>query len=83
MPLPRSWKSLWLTSLVGFAVAGSGCVTTELYLTELYRCPPLTEALLDEYELLVEADITPELRAWIRETDRVCRANAKLTRRTH
>ena len=59
----------------------TGCVTTEVYLTEPYLCPPLTEKLLDSYKELMAADLAPDLRAWIRETDRVCRANKHLTKR--
>lgn len=43
-----------------------------------YRCPPLTAVLRDEYKQLVDTGNAPALRAWIRETDKVCRANAAL-----
>ena len=43
-----------------------------------YQCPPLSPEVLDEYDVLKRSGLSPKLRAWVRETDRVCRANAAL-----
>lgn len=55
----------------------SACATV-IVSPEPFHCPPLTEDILDEYEVLMGLDLTPELRAWVREADRACRANAAL-----
>lgn len=72
-----SWQSLWLTSLLGLFVLASGCAGVVVS-PEPYRCPPLTPELLAEYEQLFESNQAPGLRAWIRETERACRANEAL-----
>lgn len=73
----KSWRSLWLTSLLGLLISTVGC-TTVVMSPRPYRCPPLTPAQRDEYKNLVTLGEAPALRAWIRETEKVCRANAAL-----
>ena len=89
MKVTRSWPSRWLTKLLGCVVLASslGCATVTVS-PEPYRCPPLTNDILDEYqglmtldEHLVEDGDTPlsmKLRAWVREADKACRANLQL-----
>lgn len=45
---------------------------------EPYLCPPLTDEILNEYELLMQQPATDSLRAWVREADKACRANEQL-----
>jgi len=71
----KSWLPLLLLSLVGL----SGCVTN-ITTGEPYPCTTFDSdvKLFDEYVELVEAGVATNIRAWIRETDRVCHANNKL-----
>lgn len=55
----------------------TGCATTVIA-PEPYKCPSLTDQLLNQYEMLVKANAVESLRAWIREADKACRANEQL-----
>lgn len=79
MRATKSWRSLWLTSLLGLLLLASGCATLVIA-PEPYQCPPLTEVVLSEYEALVKTPDVPSysLRAWVREADKACRANEQL-----
>ena len=72
----RSWLSLLRVSLIGLSV--SACCTTPMI--EPYRGEPFfaSEDRLDEYEALMIAEQAPAIRAWVREADRVLRANNAL-----
>lgn len=69
----------WPMKLLGFVVlviVSSGCATSNS------SCEPAkyerfsdSEVRLDEYGTLVELNLAPSLRAWIREADRVIDAN--------
>ena len=63
--------------LLGCAVLMTGCAAV-VVAPEPYACPDLTEEIIAEYEDLVNYDAAPGLRAWVREADRVCRANEEL-----
>ena len=79
MRATKSWRSLWLTSLLGSMLLATGCATVVIA-PEPYSCPPVTDKVLDQYTVLmrtVDLD-TNSLRAWIREADRACRANEQL-----
>lgn len=81
MKQTRSWRNLWRTKMLGLLLLVSvwlpSCATPVVSNLP-YQCPPLTEAILDDYEVLQRAGLSTKLRAWVRETDRVCRANAAL-----
>ena len=77
----RSWQNLWLTSLLGFGVLVIGCAKIVIA-PEPYQCPELTDAILDEYEELMGAELAEQLRAYVREADRACRANLSLLKET-
>jgi hypothetical protein len=64
-------------STLGLLVLGSGCATVVVS-PEPYQCPVLTQQILDEYEVLTQDPRVSRLRAYVRETERVCRANAQL-----
>lgn len=55
----------------------SGCATA-IVSPEPYQCPILLDEILNEYEMLMTENKAPQLRAWVRETEKVCRANAAL-----
>lgn len=85
----RSWAKVWLTSLSGCvaSVVLLGCVSRpslEPYYGEPFFVDP---GRLDEYEALACLGPAtpvgcepqaPKIRAWIREADRVLRANNTL-----
>jgi hypothetical protein len=77
MKATRSWRSLWLTSLLGSLLLVSGCQTT-VVAPEPYQCPQLLAAHLDEYEILMGLGVGHKLRAYVREADKACRANEAL-----
>jgi len=75
----KFWPSLWLARMSGFAalvLTCSGCATNlgscEPAQGQPYLSSPQRAA---EYIQLFEGGVAPETRAWIRETDRVIRAN--------
>ena len=78
----RSWPSPWRMRTAGLlvlaAVCTASCKTTPTI--EPYACEPFpsTYAQLEEYEWLKATGQAPKIRAWIREADRVCRANNAL-----
>jgi hypothetical protein len=73
------WRTLSLMSLIGFAVSASGCRTI-VVATDPYYCDPFytDDARIDQYAMLYREDLAPAVRAWVREADRVCRANNSL-----
>lgn len=81
MPATKSWPSLWLTKMLGLLLLAAGCATTVIA-PEPYRCPHLTDEILDEYEAIKIVPKTDSLRAWIREADKACRANEQLLKET-
>ena len=78
----RSWLSPWRMRTAGWlllaAVSLASCKTTPTI--EPYACEPFptTQAQIEEYEWLRSTGQAPLIRAWIREADRVCRANNAL-----
>lgn len=64
-------------SLLGLGLLVSACATVSVD-PPPYQCIPLNDELLDEYERLTQDPTYAQLRAWVRETDKVCRANAAL-----
>lgn len=73
----RSCENLWLTVLLGAAVCVSACAKP-IAIVEPTPCPPYTFALLGEQEALAATGAAPQLRAWVREVERICRANEAL-----
>jgi hypothetical protein len=73
----RSCENLWLPVLLGAAVCVSACAKP-IAIVEPTPCPPYTLELLEEQEALAVTGAAPQLRAWVRETERVCRANEAL-----
>lgn len=76
----RSWLSLWLTSSLGCALLVSGCASV-IVSPRPKACPPLTDEILNEYDNLIQVSNeipTSQLRAWVREADKACRANELL-----
>jgi hypothetical protein len=73
----RSYVNPWLMVLLGVGVCVSACVKP-IAVVEPTPCPPYTLAQLEEQEALADAGAAPALRAWVRETERVCRANEAL-----
>ncbi len=81
----RSWQSLWLTSVLGLTACA-----TDVVIAEPYKCSPFhanlraTQQYFAQWDVdihLAEVGLPPEtdaLRGWIREADRVCRANNRL-----
>jgi len=41
-------------------------------------CPPFGFAEFTQYEQLAEDRVAPVLRAWVRETEKRCRANEEI-----
>lgn len=76
----KSWKRTWLMSLLGLLalVASSGCRTI-VTSPDPYLCPPLGQGVLLEYEDAFDRDLYPQWRAWTREADQACRANAAMS----
>lgn len=68
-------------SLLGSTLLVTACATVVIA-PEPYICPPITDKVLDQYTLLVSNPETDSLRAWIRETDKACRANERLLKET-
>lgn len=77
----RSWLNLWLTSPLGFVLLAIGCATIVIS-PEPFQCPELTGEILDEYEVLVSEGRAEQLRAYVREVDKACRANSQLLKDT-
>ncbi len=71
----RSCLALLLMSLLGL----TGC-TKPIVIGKPYPCEPFHIDIerIEEYVALAEAGAAPSVRAWVRETDRVCRANNEL-----
>ena len=62
-------------AMLGVAVCGVSCATHAVVEVEPALCPPFTEAELDDYDRLEDSGFGPNLRAWIRDAERACRAN--------
>jgi hypothetical protein len=75
----KFWRTLSLMSLIGCALSASGCRTV-VVATDPYYCPPfyLEDERIDQYALLYRENLAPAVRAWVREADRICRANNAL-----
>ncbi len=71
----KSWLSLLLMSVLG----STGCVNV-ISTTNPFACDPFhTDAdRIEQYAEMVTTDTAPAVRAWVREADRVCRANNEL-----
>ncbi len=70
----------FLQSLLLMSLLGSTACVTAVVIGEPYRCQPIDEApaALAQYKELRASKTAPRLRAWVREADRVCRANNAL-----
>ena len=71
----KFYVSLWAAATLGVVVCAGGCAKPTVIEVEPILCPPFTEVELDEYDVLEDSDTLPNLRAWIREAERACRAN--------
>lgn len=65
-------------TLCGVSALVSGCVTKTIASVDPVLCPPFGAAEFREYESLAVATLAPTLRAWIRETEKRCRANEEM-----
>lgn len=66
-------------SVCGLSALVQGCASFVVSPSP-YRCPPLTEEIINEYANLTRLAEPPtsSLRAWVREADKACRANEHL-----
>ena len=65
-------------TLCGVSALASGCVTKTIASVDPILCPPLGATEFQEYEHLSDESLAPALRAWIRETEKRCRANEEM-----
>ena len=82
MQRTKSWRSLWLMKLLGLSLLLSGCVKSVISVPP-EQCPPFGETEYEQYLILVHEESTPQLRAWIREASRACRANELIMKELH
>lgn len=64
--------------LLGVSVWLSGCSTKTMVEAPPKLCPTFTFAAFEDQTALAEERVAPSLRAWVRETEKVCRANEAL-----
>ena len=66
-----------MTSL-GVVLCVSGCVSGGIVEAPPVLCPPYGFAEFEDYEALADERLAPSLRAWVRQTEKVCRANEEM-----